>query len=108
MCAAHKAQFSENVTDVGLDRFWTITAPGLKMQKVGTGARHMRDTIQGTGKNLYVTSASINFGGGEAMDVLIDTTDVAPGTYFLHATELHQMSNKTQFDGGMITEIVVN
>ena len=93
------------LSNVGLDRFWTLTAPGLKMQVVGTGARHMRGV---DGKNVYRTTASVNFGGGETHDVLIDTTDVAPGTYFLHATELHQMSNKTQFDGGMITEIVVN
>ncbi|MEN8178803.1 MAG: multicopper oxidase domain-containing protein [Pseudomonadota bacterium] len=93
------------LSNVGLDRFWTLTAPGLKMQVVGTGARHMRGQ---DGKNIYRTTASVNFGGGETHDVIIDTTDVAAGTYFLHATELHQMSNKTQFDGGMITEIVVN
>ncbi len=93
------------ISNVGLDRFWTLTAPGLKMRKVGTGARHMRGP---TGKNVYVESASINSGGGESMDVLIDTTGVAPGTYFLQTTELHQMSNATQLDGGMITEIVVN
>ncbi|MCU7892078.1 MAG: multicopper oxidase domain-containing protein [Candidatus Thiodiazotropha sp. (ex Ustalcina ferruginea)] len=93
------------LSNVGLDRFWTLTAPGLKMQLVGTGARHMRGT---DGKNLYRTTSSVNFGGGETHDVIIDTTDVAAGTYFLHATELHQMSNRTQFDGGMITEIVVN
>jgi hypothetical protein len=61
-----------------------------------------------TGKNLYVETASVNFGGGETHDVIIDTAGVAPGTYFLQAAELHQMSNKTQLDGGMITEIVVN
>ena len=93
------------LSNVGLDRFWTLTAPGLKMRLVGTGARHMRGT---DGKNLYRTASSLNFGGGETHDVIIETADVAPGTYFLHATELHQMSNKTQFDGGMITEIVVN
>ena len=93
------------LSNVGLDRFWTVTAPGLKMQLVGTGARHMRGV---DGKNVYRTTTSLNFGGGETHDVLIDTSTVAPGTYFLHATELHQMSNKTQFDGGMITEIVVN
>ena len=93
------------ISNVGLDRFWTLTAPGLTMKKVGTGARQMRGP---TGKNIYVESASINTGGGESMDVLIDTTGVAPGTYFLQTTELHQMSNATQFDGGMITEIVVN
>jgi FtsP/CotA-like multicopper oxidase with cupredoxin domain len=93
------------ISNVGLDRFWTLTAPGLTMQKVGTGARHMRGP---TGKNVYVESASINSGGGESMSLLIDTTGVAPGTYFLQTTELHQMSNATQLDGGMITEIVVN
>lgn len=93
------------LSNVGLDRFWTLTAPGLTFKQVGTGARHMRGP---DGKNLYVESASINFGGGESLDVLIDTTGVPPGTYFLHATELHQMSNRTQMDGGMITEIVVN
>ncbi|PVV09877.1 MAG: hypothetical protein B6D77_09425 [gamma proteobacterium symbiont of Ctena orbiculata] len=93
------------LSNVGLDRFWTITAMGLKMKLVGTGARQMRGS---DGKNLYRETASLNFGGGETTDVIIDTADVAPGTYFLHATEVHQMSNATQLDGGMITEIVVN
>ena len=60
------------------------------------------------GKNLYVDTSSINFGGGEAHDVIIDTAGVAPGTYFLTAGELYTMSNATQLDGGLITEIVVN
>ena len=93
------------LSNVGLDRFWTITAMGLTMKVVGTGAKHMRGT---DGKNIYREVASYNFGGGETVDLIIDTTGVAPGTYFLHATEVHQMSNATQMDGGMITEIVVN
>ncbi len=93
------------LSNVGLDRFWTLTAPGLTLKQVGTGAKHMRGL---DGKNLYLETASINSGGGESMDVLIDTTGVAPGTYFLQTTELHQMSNRNQMDGGMITEIVVN
>jgi FtsP/CotA-like multicopper oxidase with cupredoxin domain len=93
------------LSNVGLDHFWTLTAPGLTFKQVGTGARHMRGP---DGKNLYLDAASINFGGGESMEVLIDTNGVPTGTYFLQTTELHQMSNKTQMDGGMITEIVVN
>ena len=93
------------LSNVSIDRFYTLTAQGLKMQIVGTGARQMRGV---TGKNLYRDVASINFGGGETHDVLIDTAGVTPGTYFLYSTELHQMSNLTQLDGGMITEIVVN
>ncbi len=92
------------LSNVSIDRFYTLTAQGLTMQIVGTGARQMRGI---DGKNLYREVASVNFGGGETHDVLVDTTDVAPGTYFLYATELHQLSNKTELDGGMMTEIVV-
>ena len=93
------------LSNVSVDRFFTMTAQGLTMQIVGTGARQMRGI---DGKNVYREVASVNFGGGETHDVLIDTTGVAAGTYFLYSTELHQMSNLTQLDGGMITEIVVN
>jgi FtsP/CotA-like multicopper oxidase with cupredoxin domain len=93
------------LSNVSIDRFFTITAQGLTMKIVGTGARQMRGV---DGKNLYREVASVNFGGGETHDVLIDTADVTPGTYFLYTTELHQMSNLSQLDGGMITEIVVN
>lgn len=93
------------LSNVSIDRFFTLTAPGLKMRVVGTGARQMRGV---TGKNIYRDVASINFGGGEAQDVIVDTAGVAPGTYFLTAAEFYQMSNGTQLDGGLITEIVVN
>ena len=93
------------LSNVSIDRFFTLMAPGLTMKIVGTGARLMRGVDD---KNLYRDVASVNFGGGETHDVIIDTTGVTPGTYFLHSAELHQMSNLTQLDGGMITEIVVN
>mgnify|MGYP003572155597 CR=1 FL=1 len=93
------------LSNVSVDRFFTITAMGLKMKVVGTGARLMRGI---GGDNIYEEVASFNFGGGEVKDVIIDTSDVAPGTYFLYSAELHQMSNLTELDGGMITEIVVN
>ena len=93
------------LSNVSIDRFFTLTVPGMKMRIVGTGAKQMRGV---DGKNLYRDVASVNFGGGETHDVIIDTSGVAPGTYFLTATEFYQMSNKTQLDGGLITEIVVN
>ena len=93
------------LSNVSVDRFYTMTAQGLTMKIVGTGARQMRGL---DGKNIYREVASVNYGGGETHDVIIDTTGVAPGTYFLYSTELHQMSNLTELDGGMITEIVVN
>lgn len=94
------------LSNVSIDRFFTLTAPGLRMKIVGTGAEQAR-SADGT-KNLYVDTASVNFGGGETHDVIIDTTGVTPGTYFLTAAEFYQMSNKTQLDGGLITEIVVS
>ncbi len=93
------------LSNVSVDRFFTITAQGMRMQIVGTGARLARGS---DGKNVYEEVASFNFGGGEVKDVLVDTSRVAPGTYFLYATELHQMSSWTELDGGLITEIVVN
>jgi hypothetical protein len=93
------------LSNVSIDRFFTVTVPGMKMKIVGTGAKQMRGV---DGKNLYRDVASVNFGGGETHDVIVDTMDVAPGTYFLTAAEFYQMSNKTQLDGGLITEIVVN
>jgi len=93
------------LSNVSVERFYTMTAQGLPMQIVGTGARQMRGV---DGKNLYRKVASVNYGGGETHDVISDTTGVTPGTYFLYSAELHQMSNLTQLDGGMITEIVVN
>ena len=95
------------LSNVGIDRFYTLTIPGLTMKIVGTGAKLMRGV---DGKNIYQETASVNFGGGETHDVLVDipATAAAGTTYFLHTTELHQMGNKTQMDGGMITEIVVN
>jgi FtsP/CotA-like multicopper oxidase with cupredoxin domain len=93
------------LSNVSIDRYFTVAAPGLRMTIVGTGAKLMRGV---DGKNLYVNTASVNLGGGETHDVIIDTTGVAPGTYFLTAAEFYQMSNGTQLDGGLITEIVVN
>lgn len=92
------------LSNASIDTFFTLTAQGLTMQIIGTGSSLMRGT---TGKNLYRKVASVNIGGGETLDVLIETADVAPGTYFLYATELHKLSNLTQLDGGMMTEIVV-
>lgn len=95
------------MTNLSIDRFYTLTAQGLTMKIVGTGARHMRGF---NGKNVYRETASVNFGGGESQDVLlkIPSTAASGTTYFLYSTELHQMSNLTAMDGGMITEIVVN
>jgi FtsP/CotA-like multicopper oxidase with cupredoxin domain len=85
--------------------FYTVTLLGMQMKVVGQGARLLRGP---DGKNLYYDTSSITIGGGEAMDVIIDTTGVTPGTYFLYTANLNQLSNDAEDFGGMMTEIVIN
>jgi FtsP/CotA-like multicopper oxidase with cupredoxin domain len=85
---------------------YTLTALGLPMKVVGKDARILRSPT--SGENIYYDTNSVTLGGGEAYDVIIDTTGVPAGTYFLYTTNLNYLSNNTQDLGGMMTEIVVN
>ena len=85
--------------------FFTLASPSIPMQVVGRGAHLLRGP---TGENLYFTTNSLNLGGGEAMDVILDTTGVAPGTYLLYTTNLNYLSNDQEDFGGMMTEIVIS
>ena len=78
----------------------------MPMKVVGKGARILRGADGG--KNLYYNTNSVTLGGGESADVILDTTGVAPGTYFLYTTNLNYLSNNSEDYGGMMTEIVVN
>jgi hypothetical protein len=72
---------------------------------VGSGARQLKGP---DGKILHYDTSSITIGGGESTEVLIDTSQVAAGTYFLYTTNLNYLSNGTEDSGGMMTEIVVS
>jgi hypothetical protein len=50
----------------------------------------------------------VTLGGGESADVLLDTTGIPAGTYFLYTTNLNDLSNDKEDFGGMMTEIVIN
>jgi FtsP/CotA-like multicopper oxidase with cupredoxin domain len=93
------------LSNLSVTNYYTITAQGLPMQVVGAGARQLRGP---DGKNLYYETTSVTLGGGESAEVLIDTSQVAPGTYFLYTTNLNYLSNFEQDNGGMMTEIVIN
>lgn len=92
------------ISNLNVTNFNTIATTGLPMQVVGTGAHILRGP---GGADLYYETNSITIGGGESRDVLIDTTDVTPGTYFLYSTNLNYLSNGTDDFGGMMTEIVI-
>jgi len=92
------------VSNLNVTRFYTLASLGIPMTVVGRDARLLRGP---TGINLYYNTNSITLGGGEAMDVILDTTGIAPGTYFLYTTNLNYLSNDKEDFGGMMTEIVI-
>ncbi|MFO1401022.1 MAG: multicopper oxidase domain-containing protein [Steroidobacteraceae bacterium] len=95
------------ISNLNVTRFYTLATTGLPMRVVGTGAHILRGP-GGASASLYYETASVTLGGGEAVDVLIDTTGVAPGTYLLYSTNLEALSNGAEDFGGMMTEIVIN
>lgn len=86
---------------------YTISAGGLPIQIVGKDAKIYKGQSNPVGTPLFQTVTSVNVGGGESYDLLIDTTGVAPGTYFLYSTNLNELTNDRQDFGGMMTEIVI-
>ena len=93
------------LSNLSVTNYFTITAQGLPMKVVGAGARQLRGP---DGKDLYYDTSSVTLGGGESVEVLIDTTGVSPGTYFLYTTNLNYLSNFAEDNGGMMTEVVIN
>jgi hypothetical protein len=41
------------------------------------------------------------------VDVILDTSSIAPGRYLLYTTNLNYLSNDGEDLGGMMTEIIV-
>ncbi len=97
------------LSNLSVTNYYTVTALGLPMKVVGSGARQLRGPAVGTDapKDLYYETTSVTLGGGESAEVLVDTTNVPPGTYFLYTTNLNYLSNFEQDNGGMMTEIVI-
>jgi FtsP/CotA-like multicopper oxidase with cupredoxin domain len=96
------------IINLGIIQTYSMTALGLPMKVVGRGARLLRGDGQAVGENIFEDVTTVSLGGGVAMDILIDTTDVEPGTYFLYTTNMNYLSNNEEDYGGMMTEIVIN
>jgi FtsP/CotA-like multicopper oxidase with cupredoxin domain len=97
-------------SNLNVTRFYTLGTVGLPMRIVGHNARLLRgpspDGVT-PGRDLSYVTNSITLGGGEALDAMIDTTGLSPGTYFLYAKNLQYLNNDTEDYGGMMTEIVI-
>lgn len=103
------------ISNLNVTQNYTLAAMGLTMKVVGKDARILRasathNPLQAqpqTGANLYYETNSLTLGSGETADVLIDTSNVASGTYFIYTTNLNYLSNGAEDFGGMMTEFQV-
>ena len=93
------------ISNLNITNNYTLVTNGLKMKVVGEGARLYRGP---DGKDLYYETNSVTLGGGESIDVIIDTTGVPLGTYFLYTANLNYLNNNEDDFGGMMTEIHIN
>jgi FtsP/CotA-like multicopper oxidase with cupredoxin domain len=93
------------ISDLDVTEYQTLVSLGIPMQVIGYNAKLLRD--QG-GINLYYNTNSITLGGGESLDVILDTTGVPKGTYFLYTSNLDHLSNDAENFGGLMTEVHVN
>jgi hypothetical protein len=92
------------IADLDVSEYQTLASLGIPMQVVGYNAKLLRDQA---GNNLYYTTNSITLGGGESLDVIIDSTGIPAGTYFLYTSNLDHLSNDAENFGGLMTEVVV-
>ena len=76
------------------------------MRVVGIDAKEL---VAEDGSKLHYTTNSVTMGGGMSADVILDTTGVTPGEYYLYAANLQYLANNdAPGPGGMMTKIVVN
>lgn len=97
------------ISSLDVQRFYTVSIPGIPMRVVGRGARIFRGNGEPGGTEMSYVAGSVSLGGGESYDVILDTAGVAKGTYFLATTNLNYLVNGATDDyGGLMTEIVIN
>ena len=103
------------ISDLSVTEYSTLASLGMPMKLVGFNAKLLRDEA---GNNMAQTTNSINLGGGESLDVIIDscavrtgpetcTATIPAGTYFLYTPILDHLSNDAENFGGLMTEVVV-
>ena len=92
------------VSNLSTVHFTNLTLLGIPMKVVGKDAMILRGT---GGSSLYYETNSIMLGGGQSADIILDTTGVQPGTYFLYTAKLNELSNNQEDFGGPMTEILV-
>ena len=103
------------IADLDVTEYQTLASLGLPMKVVGFQAKLLRDQA---GNNTAYSTNSITIGGGESIDVILDScmvrtsptvcaTPYPTGTYFLYTPNLDHLSNDAENFGGLMTEVVV-
>lgn len=93
-------------SNVSTTHLYTIaTTLGVPMKVVGRDAAMLRGD---GGEDTSMTVNVLNIAGGQAFDVIIDTTGVEAGDYFLYTTNLANLSNGPEDRGGIMTEINID
>jgi FtsP/CotA-like multicopper oxidase with cupredoxin domain len=93
------------ISDLDVSEYQTLASLGIPMQVIAFNAKLLRDQ---SGNNMYYTTNSITLGGGESLDVILDSTGIPKGTYYLYTTNLDHLSNDAENFGGLMTEVHVN
>ena len=113
------------LVDLSVSEYATLASLGIRMHVIGYNAKLLRDQ---EGNNLDYYTNSITLGGGESLDVILDTcvnrqvfnsctgtsatgavaTPLPKGTYFLYTPQLDHLSNDAENFGGLMTEVHVN
>src|SRR5438270_1125630 len=92
------------ISDLDVTEYQTLASLGIPMKVIALNARLLRDQA---GNNLYYNTNSITLAGGESLDVILDSTGVPAGTYFLYTPNLDHLSNDAENFGGLMTEVRV-
>ena len=108
------------ISDLAVSEYHTLASLGMRMHVVGLNAKLLRDQ---DGNNMDYFTNSITLGGGESIDVILDsclarktpadpssdcTTKMPKGTYYLFTSNLDHLSNDAENFGGQMTEVRVN
>jgi len=111
------------ISDLDVTEYQTLASLGIPMTVIGINAKMLRDQ---SGNNLSYETNSITLGGGESLDVILDSCAVRPtlasgtpdfttctttlpaGTYYLYTPNLDHLSNDAENFGGLMTEVHIN
>lgn len=93
------------ISDLDVTEFQTLASLGIPMQVIAINAKLLRDQA---GNNLYYNTNSITLGGGESIDVILDSKGVPKGTYYLYTPNLDHLANDAENFGGLMTEVHIN